>query len=218
MTFNSKSLVLSKLSVILSSTLAHHNNSGSLQQLWEEGGPSPDNSTSSSCNDPCADLNAAIQSEILTIIPSGIALACSLLAILPTLVLKSKHKVLGIKSYLWVLLQLWVFLLITHFLYTQRKDKAQAYVWALHSSTHVLASWAPKKGAVKNATLHYIVTTLGAACVGLFAWQFGPSVGLAAWYSKRDALCGWSVHLVAVLGVELTQWMLSPLEALIVGL
>ena len=214
MTFNPKSLILSKLSVILSSTLAHHNNSGRLQQLWGE--PSPDNSTS--CNDPCADLNAAIQSEVLTLMPTGIALVCSLLAILPTLILKSKHKVLGVKSYLWVLLQLWVFLLVTHYLYTQRKDKAQAYVWALHSSTHVLACWAPKKGVIKHATLHYIITTLGAACVGLFAWQFGPSVGLAAWFRKGDALCGWSVHLVAVLGVELAQLMLSPFEALIVGL
>ena len=219
-----KSLVLSKLSIILSSTLAHNNNNNISGRLWgwdvSESSPLPSSPdlNSTSCNDPCADLNEAIQSKNLTMIPTAIALVCSLLAILPTLVLNSKHKVLGVKSYLWVLLQLWVFLLITHYLYTQRKDKAQAYVWALHSSSHVLASWNPKKGVIKHAGLHYFISTLGAACVGLFAWQFGPSVGLAAWYRNRDALCGWSVHLVAVLGVELAQWVLSPLEALIVGL
>ena len=63
--------------------------------------------------------------------------------------------------------------------------------------------------------LHFACTNLGAMCVALFAWQLGPSVGLAAWYSKGDALCGWSVHLIAVLGVELAQWVLGPVELLI---
>jgi len=209
MSLTPRSLILSKLSIILSSTLAHNNNSG----RWGN-----ETLNNSSCTDPCADLNQAISSEALTLVPTGIALVGSFIAVLPTLVLRSKTRVSGIKSYLWVLFQLWVNLLITHYLFTQRKDRAQAYVWALHSASHVLASWTPKKGIMKHAGLHFVSTTLGAVCVGLFAWQFGPAVGLAAWFRKGDALCGWSVHLVAVLGVELAQWVLSPVEFLIAGL
>jgi hypothetical protein len=217
MAFNPKSLVLSKLSIILSSTLAH-NNSGRLEWVW--GGEFKPNVTdfNSSCADPCADLNNSIQGEALVLAPTAIVVLFSLAAILPTLVTKSKNKVLGIKSYLWVLLQLWVYLLVAHYLYTTRKDRAQAYVWALHSTSHVLSSWSPKRGSavvMKHPTLHCALTTLGAACVSLFAWQVGPGVGLAAWYSKGDALCGWSVHLIAVLGVELAQWVLSPVEVLL---
>jgi hypothetical protein len=173
--------------------------------------------TNASCTDPCADLNEAIHSELLVLLPTGIGLVCSLLAVLPTLIQRSKNRVMGIKGYLWVLLQLWLHLLITHYLFTQRKDKAQAYVWALHSASHVLSSWAPRRGTVKHPGLHYAMTTIGAVSVALFAWQIGPGVGLAAWYRKGDALCGWSVHLVAVLGVEVVQWVLSPVESLIVS-
>ena len=212
MTLSTNSLILHKLSIIISSTLAH-NNSG----RWLDGGYSSSNNTNSStCTDPCAELNKAIQSEILAIVPSAIAITCSLVAVLPTLVLKSKHKILGIKSYLLVLFQLWVHLLLAHFLYS--KDKAQAYVWALHSTSHVLTSWTPKRGILRFPGLHYICTNLGSMCVSLYAWQLGPPVGLAAWYSKGDALCGWSVHLVAVLGVELAQWLMSPVELLIARL
>jgi hypothetical protein len=58
----------------------------------------------------------------------------------------------------------------------------------------------------------------GAASVGLFAWQFGPAVGLAAWFRRGDALCGFTVHLVAILGIEFAQWVLVPVELLIAGL
>ena len=75
--------------------------------------------------------------------------------------------------------------------------------------------------------LHWISMTLGAACVGLYAWQIGPGVGLAAWNDNNNnsnnnnnngALCGWAVHLKAVLGVELVQWLLGPVEVLLMGL
>ena len=212
------SLILHKLSIILSSTLAH-NNSG--RWLVMDAGNNNNNNTSSNttnfttatCTDPCAELNKAIQSEILALVPYAIAVAFSLIAVLPTLVLKGKHKILGIKSYLWVLFQLWVHLLLTHLIFT--RDKAQAYVWALHSTSHVLSVWRPKRGILRCQMLHFACTNLGAMCVALFAWQLGPSVGLAAWYSKGDALCGWSVHLIAVLGVELAQWVLGPVELLI---
>ena len=221
MTLNTNSLILHKLSIILSSTLAHDNSGRWVWNGVNNNNNNNNNTNNSSgnastCTDPCAELNKAIQSEILAMVPSAIAITFSLVAVLPTLVLKGKHKILGIKGYLWVLLQLWVHLLLTHFLYS--KDKAQAYVWALHSTSHVLSSWKPRKGVLRCPGLHYICTNLGAMCVALFAWQLGPSVGLAAWFSRGDALCGWSVHLVAVLGVELAQWLLSPVELLIARL
>ena len=233
MSFTPRSLVLSKLSIILCSTLAH-NNSGReewgewmLWMEWVQGIPLPsplpetnngtDSVTNSSCTNPCADLNHAIHSELLVLIPTGIALAFTLLAIFPTLVQKSRNRVQGIKSYLWVLVQLWIHLLITHYLFTLRKGRPQAYVWALHSASHILFAWKPK-GLVRHPKLHYVLTTAGAACVGLFAWQCGPGGGLAAWYRRGDALCGFTVHLVAILGVEFAQWVLGPVELLISGL
>ncbi len=88
-------------------------------------------------------------------------------------------------------------------------------MWALHSTSHVLSSWAPR--GVVYPGLHWTTKTLGVACVGLFVWQIGPSVGLAAW-NNGDALCGCELHLNAILGVELAQWILSPVEVLLMGL
>ena len=206
MTFGQRSLVLSKVSVILSSSLAH-NNSG----RWV--GVNQTNETNSTCSDPCAELGRSVQDEAVVLAPLGIALAFCILAALPALVVRSKHRVMGIKSFLWVLVQLWVHLVGTHVIFTQ--DRAQAYVWGLHSAAHVLASWAPRRGVLDYPGLHWFATSVGASCVSLYAWQFGPAVGLAAWFRKGDALCGWSVHLVAVLGVELAQWVLSPVEMLL---
>jgi hypothetical protein len=216
MAFNPRSLVLSKLSIILSSSLAHNNDPGRLWGNWTINAPPSTNHSeepNGTCHDPCADLNKAIQHETLVLAPLGIALLFGLAAALPTLLCRSKHRIAGVKSFLWVLVQLWVCLLITHFLYVQRKDKAQAYVWALHSASHALASWTPAKRVLSGA--HWVLTSLGAACVSLFAWQYGPPVGLAAWFRKGDALCGWSVHLLAILGVELLQWVLGPFEMLL---
>lgn len=146
------------------------------------------------------------------LLPTGIALLCSCLVVLPTFLWKSKGRVQCIKVYLWVQLQLWVHLLISHHLFTYRKDRAQAYVWALHSASHVLFCWAPGKSSNPG---HSCMTALGCVSVGLFAWQLGPGVGLAAWHRSGDALCGWSVHLVAVLGVEVVQWVLAVLMSVV---
>jgi hypothetical protein len=208
MSFGQRSLVLSKLSIILSSSLAHNNSGSAVGSVNQT-----DASNSSTCPDPCAALGRSVQDEGVALAPLGIALVFCVFSALPVLVLRSKHRVLGIKSFLWVLVQLWVHLLATHFLFTQ--DRAQAYVWGLHSASHVLASWAPRRGVLDYPGLHWVATTVGASCVSLYAWQFGPAVGLAAWFRKGDALCGWSVHLVAVLGVELAQWVLSPVELLL---
>ena len=107
MAFTPRSLVLSKLSIILSSSLAH-NNSGRMMEWMENTHlpplPETDNNTldagNSSCADPCADLNHAIHGELLVLIPTGIALVFSLIAVLSTLVQKSRTRIQGIKSYL----------------------------------------------------------------------------------------------------------------------
>jgi hypothetical protein len=230
MVLYSKSPVFTKLTILLSSTLAH-NNSGRLEQLWSGGSVNnytnnddnnSNNNNTSTCSDPCEELNQAIHSELLVLVPTAIACLFSLAAAFPSLALKSKNRVLGVKSFLWVLFQLWVYLLITHFLF-KRRERAQAYVWALHSASHALSTWAPGRGVMMYPGLHWTAMALGAACVGLFAWQIGPSVGLAAWNDRGNnntngVLCGWTVHLKAILGVELVQWVLGPVEGLLMGL
>ena len=62
MTFGQRSLVLSKVSVILSSSLAH-NNSG----RWV--GVNQTNETNSTCSDPCAELGRSVQDEAVVLAP-----------------------------------------------------------------------------------------------------------------------------------------------------
>jgi hypothetical protein len=153
-------------------------------------------------------------SHFMVLIPLGIALFFSIVRAIPILIFRSRHKVQGIRGCLWVLIQLWVHLIITYLFFLF--DKPQAYVWALHSASYILTTWQSKRDIYPG--FQRLASLLGVWCVGLFAWQFGPPVGLAAWYSKSDAQCGWKVHLTAVLGVELVESVLWPWETLVIGL
>jgi hypothetical protein len=153
----------------------------------------------------------------MVLVPLGIALLFLIIGALPTLLLKCRHRVHGVRSCLWVLIELWIHLLLSFIWFTLRGDRAQAYVWAIHSAAHILASWQPKRGVMPYPGLQKAASLAGIAGLGLFAWQFGPAVGLAAWYRRSDAQCGWAVHLTAVIGVEFVGWVLGPLEWMVIG-
>ena len=199
-------MILSRISVILSSSLAQH------QEVWDQ----PTNQTTNhSCQDPCATLQHSV-TPWMALGPIGVALLFCVAGALPVLLCRSRYRVHGVRSCLWVLVALWVQLVLTCVWFSY--DRAQAYVWALHGASFTLASWQTKKGVLQHATLHYLTRLAGVWAVGFFAWQLGPPVGLAAWYTSSDALCGWKVHLVGVLGVELVAWVLGPLQGVVVGL
>ena len=180
----------------------------------------PNHTTFPTCSlhpDPCAELQKSVSHSVV-LFPLGIALIFFIVGALPTLLSRSRYRVLGVRSCLWVLIELWVHLTISFLWFMLKGDRAQAYVWALHSSTHVLASWQPRKRVIPYPGLQSFASLAGCACVALFAWQFGPPVGLAAWNRRSDAQCGWAVHLTSVIGVELVEWGLGPLEWVVVGL
>ena len=204
--------VLTRISIIICSSLAQH------QSTIINGSNNSNNNISNSSDqptcketNPCGELQAAVSHSII-LIPLGIALLFSTIGALPVLLCRSKYQVKGVRSCLWVLIELWIHLIITYLLF--QYDKAQAYVWALHSSAQILTAWQSKDRAPYPG-LQKLICVLGVWCIGLFAWQHGPPVGLAAWYSDSDAQCGWKVHLTAVIGVEFVGWVLAPLEALV---
>ena len=250
------SLVLSRLSVIISSSLAQNSRNSSTEleifswgmlTLWQKnfsgsydnlnpGKPGTTyhaasntsnpkssnhhNSNASTCSvhpDPCAELQNLV-SHGMVLIPIGIALFFFIVGALPTMFLRSRYRVWGVRNCLWVLIELWIHLLISYIWFTLKEDRAQAYVWALHSSSHILASWQPRKGVMPYPGIQTLSSLAGVVCVALFAWQFGPPVGLAAWHRRSDAQCGWAVHLTAVIGVGLVEWVLGPLECVVSGI
>lgn len=191
-------------------TNATNTNTSRLSQLSQQS----QQSQPSSCQDPCAELQHVTHTVVL--LPLGIALMFFLVGALPVLLFRSRYRVHGVRSCLWVLVGLWLQLVVTFAWFSV--DRAQAYAWALHASTYVLASWRPRDGVMPHPGLQRAVCLAGAWCVSLFAWQFGPPIGLAAWYRSSDALCGWKVHLTAVVGVELFALGLGLFEGAVTGL
>jgi hypothetical protein len=179
-------LIISRLSILISSSLAQkHLN---LNQIC-------------SPSDPCSELQNSVDHTMI-LMPLGIALIFLILKI-PLILFKSK--VNNIRDCIWVLSEIWIHLVITYFI----SDKAQAYAWSLQSSAFILTTWQPKK----CLNLHKIYVIFGVGCIAFFAWQLGPPIGLAAWYN--DAQCGWKVHLISLVGIDLLHFVLWPLEALV---
>lgn len=200
-------LVLPRLSVIVSSSLAQTLPGVPNRTVDHEG-------TCANLLNPCTELHDSVN-HTMVLVPFGIALLFFTVGALPVMLLRCRHRVLGVRSCLWVLIELWVHLMATHIMF--RFDRAQAYVWALHAAVHVLASWQPRRGVMPYPGLQRAVSLAGVCAVAVYAWQYGPPVGLAAWYSRTDAQCGWKVHLTAVIGMELIGGVLWPLEGAVVG-
>lgn len=156
-------------------------------------------SPASTCHDPCATLSVSV-TRGMVLVPLGLALLFLAAGAFQMLAVQGRRRAEGVRGCLAVLLRLWVHVLLA-FLYWFEHDRAQAYAWALHSSVYLLSVWQPR--AVPQ--LGMLTCWAGVAGVCVFAWQFGPPIGLAAWNRSGDALCGWRVHLVAMVGVELVE-------------
>jgi hypothetical protein len=173
-------LALSRLSIIISSSLAQDSH----RDFWEGilgtlGRPSSSNTTNPSnttaCQDPCTTLQHSV-THAMALSPLAIALLFFLAGALPVLLLRSRFRVHGVRSCLWVLVELWVQLICTYICFAY--DKAQAYVWALHAGSYVLATWQPKQHIMPHPGLQRLFSLAGDWCVSLFAWQLGLSGSL----------------------------------------
>ena len=149
------------------------------------------------CGRPCHGLNETVRIwHVLT--PTCIAFGVWLVIAMPTLLMRSRYKAVGIKSLVWVVGLLWVNLVASYAWY--KENKVQGYVWAVHSGSQVLAEWKDLKKSNLLGSIHPWLTGAGIIGIAGFAWQNGPSVGLVPWGGL--AHCGWVVHMTAVIGLE----------------
>jgi hypothetical protein len=169
---------------------------------------------SSVCSAPCSSLGARLGPRHL-VTPCFIALCAWSVASFPTLVLRSRHKVRGVRSCLWQLILLWVGLVVSSGF--SMRDRVGGFVWMLHSSTQALTAWSPPKRVLVFQWARFPLCALGALAICRFAWSSGAPASLIRWHTGAQSLCGWSAHLCAVLGVDVVAWLLRPLEALVLG-
>lgn len=166
------------------------------------------------CTAPCSILSARVSAQHL-MTPFIVACTVWLLVALPTLALKGRKKVLGVRSCLWVLSLLWIQILIGYTLFG--RERVWGYAWAVHSSTQALATWTPSRRSLAFQCAHPWLMILGVLYTASLAWQTGPPVGLISWSSGKQSQCGWAAHLIAVLGVDFVQWALSPIKLMVGG-
>jgi hypothetical protein len=172
----------------------------------------------SNASEPAA-VSCAVLGEGLTVrhlvAPCAMGALAWLGATLPTLVLRGRRQVQGLRSCAWALLQLWLHMLLSYWLF--RANPVWGFAWALHAPAQVLAGWAPPRRVLSLQALHPWFCAMGVACVVLFAWNTGAPAGVVRWRTGVQSMCGWSAHLVGVTGVDLVTVMMAPLGALVTG-
>lgn len=226
-------LVWTKLAVILACTMAGERGGDGLRELAQGLGlgelnvtgawgvkPVPNASASYHADDAhvCPSSCAGLESNVLlwhAVAPTPIAALAWLVASLPTLLMRSRRRALGIRACLWQLLLLWFNMIVSYSLFT--RQRVWGYVWAVHAAVHTLIAWAPSKRVLMMHTSHRGLMVLGVVAICIFAWQAGPPVGLIAWRGGWTSQCGLSAHLLAVLGVDLFGWVLTPIGSVLVG-
>ncbi len=166
------------------------------------------------CSIPCSLLGAQLRVQHLAY-PCILALCACLASVLPTFVGRGRYKVLGIRSCLWPVLWLWVCLLVSYGLFA--RERVFGFAWMLHSSAHVLAVWQPPERFLVYGWLQPILCLVGAVSIWFYAWGTGGPLSLICWRTGAQSQCGWSAHLVAVLGVDFADWLLSPVGAFVMG-
>ena len=196
--------VLGKFSVILATSLA-------------KGPPLPSNSSCrTNISKPCYDLEQNIEMD-LVISPLAIATTAWAVASLPVFFMGFRSKIQGIRCCLWALLQIWAHMLMCCYLFYGQTERAQAYVWSLHASVNVLSTWRPARNVLRYEGLQRVACVLGCGALSTFAWHGGVALGLVGWSHGIQAQCGWTVHLIACLGVDAVQWLLAPIGGLVMG-
>ena len=223
-------LVWAKLLVILACTLAGDRNSRGIGEFAKGWGLGEFNSSQwvvsnasntashHSDNNVCPSSCAALESSVLlwhTVAPTPIAACAWLIASLPTLLMRSRQRTLGVRTCLWQLVLLWLSVMIAYALFT--RQRVLGYVWAIHAAVHTLSAWAPPRHVVVMPTSHRVITFIGVLAVCGFAWQVGPPVGIIAWQGGWTSQCGLSAQFMAVLGVDFVGWMLVPVGGVVAG-
>lgn len=227
-------LVWAKLAVIIACTMAGERSATgarefalglglgelNLSQWGHWGVPNASHSGSHHTNDNvCPSSCGALEASVLlwhALAPTPIAASAWLVASLPTLLLRSRRRALGVRACLWQLMLLWLNLVVAYSLFT--RQRVWGYVWAMHAAAHTLTAWAPQRRVLVMQTSHSALMVLGVMAVCLFAWQVGPPVGLIAWRGGWTSQCGLSAHLLAVLGVDLAGWVLGPVGRVVSGI
>ena len=218
-------LVWSKLAVIFSCTMAGESD----LRAWEVNGFNlsawgiPVSSTApprihydeNVCPSSCASINLSV-SLWHAVAPLSIGVCIWFVASLPTIIMLSRQRTRGVRACLWQLLLFWLNLILSYFLFT--RQRVWGYVWAVHSAAHTLTAWAPSRRVLLMPLSHRWLMVAGVAAVCAFAWQVGPSVGLISWRSGWQSQCGLAAHLMAVLGVDVVGWVLSPIASVVAGL
>ncbi len=166
------------------------------------------------CPSSCRAVEQRI-SVLHAVAPTPIAAVVWLVASLPTFVVRSRRKTLGIRACLWQLLALWLNLVIAHLLFS--RQRVWGYAWAIHSAVHTLTAWAPSRRVLVTHSCHRVLTVFGILAVCIYAWQVGPQVGIISWRGGWVSQCGLSAHLLAVLGVDLVGWVLGPIGRAVAG-
>lgn len=174
-----------------------------------------DDNDSQVCPSSCAGLESSV---LLwhAVAPTLIAAGVWLVASLPTLVIRSRWRALGIRACLWQLLLLWLNMMLSYSFFI--RQKVWGYVWAVHAAVHTLTAWAPPRRVLVMQASHRALIVMGVVALCLFAWQAGPPVGLIAWRSGWTSQCGLSAHLFAVLGVDFVAWVLMPVGSVVAGM
>ena len=157
------------------------------------------------CGQPCSTLQREV-GFIHVIMPLCIACVILTLIYLPTLFIRCRTQIAGIKSFVYVLVLIWLHLVISYLWFTS--DRVQGYVWSIHAAGQILAVWNPGKGLLIMQRILLPLARLGAIGVALFAWQSGPPVGLVPWQAGGLDHCGWATQLQATLGVDVVGWIL----------
>ena len=227
-------LVWPKLAVILACTLAGERGSEEMNEFakafgleslgelnltqWVAANASSSDSHHADDSRVCPSSCGAVESNVMlwhTVAPTPIAACAWFIASLPTLVLRSRQRTMGIRACLWQLLLLWLNLVIAYFLFA--RQRVWGYVWAVHAAVHTLVAWAPSQRVIVMHASYRGLVLLGVAVLCVFAWQAGPPVGLISWRGGWTSQCGLSAHLLAVLGVDFVGGVLTPFRGLILG-
>ena len=230
-------LVWVKLAVILACTMAGGKEAAGARELargwglgdfnlsmWLVGGnawptgPGPTIVIPDVDDSVCPSSCGAVESSVRlshVIAPNSIAVVAWLVASLPTLLMRSRRKALGVRACLWQLVLLWLSLLVAYALF--KRQRVWGYVWAVHASAHALTAWAPPRRFLVVPSSHRALMLLGVAAVCTFAWQAGPPVGLIAWRGGRTDQCGLAAHFLAVLGADFAGWIAAPVSAALIG-
>jgi hypothetical protein len=207
-------IVWAKLAVILACTLAGDRGAFEFAHWGVSAPVNAPPEDDGVCHSSCVALDLSV-SLTHAVAPTPIAATAWLLAALPTLLMRSRRRTMGVRACLWQLLMLWLNLVIAYSLFT--RQRVWGYVWALHATVHTLTAWAPHRRVLVLHGSHRVMTLAGVAAVCCFAWRMGPPVGLIAWRGGWPSQCGLTAHLLAVLGVDLIGWVLAPVGALVVG-